>query len=72
MVNDDELLNQGALDIFRSYNVEQLIPVDVSDKGYKAILCSFGELDSDRYLDPRSNLVLTVNHVKGVKKKKEN
>jgi len=66
LVGNDDLLNKGAFDIFHSYNVEQLIPVDVSGKGYKSILCKYAEIDSTHYLDPRSNLVLTVDHTKGV------
>jgi len=72
LVNDDELLNKGALDIFHTYNIDQLIPVDVPDKGYKSIICKYGELDSSHYLDPRSNLILTVDHAKGVVEKASN
>jgi capping protein alpha len=66
LVADDELLNKGALDIFHTYNIEQLIPVDVPEQNYKAILCKYGEIDEQTYLDPRKNLLLTVNHAKGV------
>lgn len=65
-MNDDELLNKGAFDIFHTYNIEQLIPVDVADKGYKVILSKYGEIDETHYLDPRSNLILTIDHTKGV------
>jgi len=37
LVNDDELLNRGAFDIFHTYNVEQLIPVDVPNQNYKVL-----------------------------------
>jgi len=71
LVGDDELLNKGALDIFRQYNIEQLIPVDVMDLGYKSILCKYAEIDSTHYLDPRSNKVMIVDHAKGVVTKLE-
>jgi len=65
LVGDDDLLNKGALDIFRQYNIEQLIPVDVPDLGYKSILCKYAEIDSTHYLDPRSNKIMVVDHAKG-------
>jgi len=71
LVGDDDLLNKGALDIFRQYNIEQLIPVDVTDLGYKSILCKYAEIDSSHYIDPRSNKILTVDHAKGVVTKVE-
>lgn len=69
LVGNDELLNEGALDIFHTYNIEQLISVDVPDQPHKAILCKYGEIDEHNYLDPRTNLILTVNHAKGVVEK---
>lgn len=41
LVGDDDLLNKGALDIFHTYNVEQLIPVDVPDKETKVFQFAF-------------------------------
>jgi capping protein alpha len=66
LVKDDDLLNKGALDIFHTYNIEQLIPVDVPGTNHKVILCKYGEIDENHYLDPRTNKILTVNHAKGI------
>jgi len=71
LIGDDELLNKGALDIFRQYNIEQLIPVDSEQLGYKSILCKYAEMDSTHYLEPRSNKILVVDHAKGLVTKVE-
>jgi capping protein alpha len=66
LIANDELLNKGAFEIFHTYNVEQLIPVDVPDKDYKVILSKYSEIEPTKYLDPHSNQVLTVDHTKGI------
>lgn len=66
MVANDELLNEGAFDVFHTYNVEQLIPVEVPGADYKVILSKYSEIDPTHYLDPHKNQVLTVDHTKGV------
>jgi len=71
LIGDDDLLNKGALDIFRQYNIEQLIPVDCEQLGYKSILCKYAEIDTTHYLEPRSNKILVVDHAKGVVTKVE-
>ncbi|KAF0980173.1 hypothetical protein FDP41_013387 [Naegleria fowleri] len=65
LVANDQLLNTGAFDIFRTYNVEQLIPVEVPNQTYKVILSKYNEITPQTYLDPVSDQVLTVDHVKG-------
>lgn len=67
LIGNDDLLNRGAFDIFHTYNIEQLIPVDVPDKDYKVILSKYSEIEPTKYLDPHSNQVLTVDHTKGVR-----
>ncbi|KAL0482316.1 hypothetical protein AKO1_012937 [Acrasis kona] len=66
LIGNDDLLNKGAFDIFHTYNIEQLIPVDVPGKDYKIILSKYSEIEPTKYLDSRSNQVLTVDHTKGV------
>jgi capping protein alpha len=66
LVGNDELLNQGAFEIFHTYNIEQLIPVEVPGADYKVILSKYSEIDPTHYLDPHKNQVLTVDHTRGV------
>jgi capping protein alpha len=66
LVGDDELLNQGAFEVFHTYNIEQLIPVEVPGAEYKVVLSKYSEIDATHYLDPHKNQVLTVDHTKGV------
>jgi len=66
LVADDELLNKGAFEIFHTYNVEQLIPVEVPDAEYRVVLSKYSEISPTQYLDPHKNQILTVDHTKGV------
>eukprot|EP00697_Spironema_sp_BW2_P012114 gnl/Spiro4/28181_TR13939_c0_g1_i1.p1 gnl/Spiro4/28181_TR13939_c0_g1~~gnl/Spiro4/28181_TR13939_c0_g1_i1.p1 ORF type:complete len:320 (+),score=65.00 gnl/Spiro4/28181_TR13939_c0_g1_i1:111-962(+) len=50
--------------ILREYNNEQMTPVEVPGTDYKALITQFGELDTTHYLDPRSNEVLSIDHVR--------
>lgn len=51
--------------MFHTYNVEQLIPVEVPNADYKVVLCKYSEIDSTHYLDPHKNQILVVDHTKG-------
>ncbi|KAL9653844.1 hypothetical protein ABK040_012905 [Willaertia magna] len=68
LVSNDDLINTGAYDIFRTYNIEQLIPVEVPEKNYKVILSKYNEMEQSVYLDPAGDELLEVDHVKGVVK----
>ena len=60
------MLNKQAFEVFHTYNVEQLIPVEVPNQDYKVVLSKYSEIDSTHYLDPHKNQILTVDHTKGV------
>lgn len=66
IVSNDELLNKGAFEIFHTYNIEQLIPVEVEiEKKYKVILSKYSEIDATHYMEPISDKIITVDHTKG-------
>lgn len=64
LVNDDELLNECAIDIFHTYNTEQLVAVAVSGSDKKLVLSKHGEVDETHFKDPRTSKVVTMDHLK--------
>lgn len=43
MIEDDDLLNSGALEFFYKYNVEQLIPVDIPDSDKQVCILNYNK-----------------------------
>lgn len=67
LISDNDLINQQALETFRKYNLEQLIPVHVKSpgEGHKLILSTYGQIDEDHFYDPVGNQIVTVDHTVG-------
>jgi capping protein alpha len=63
LVADDGLLNDLCQEVFRTYNIEQLVAIKVPNQEHSTLLTKYAEKDVAHYLDPRSNQVLTVDHV---------
>eukprot|EP00695_Tsukubamonas_globosa_P001396 TRINITY_DN2412_c0_g1_i1.p1 TRINITY_DN2412_c0_g1~~TRINITY_DN2412_c0_g1_i1.p1 ORF type:complete len:173 (-),score=66.95 TRINITY_DN2412_c0_g1_i1:1-465(-) len=66
IVGDDSLLDEHAPEVFRTYNIEQLVAVAVPGSDKKCVVSKFGELEDGRYLDPRSKQIFSMNHMKQV------
>lgn len=64
LVADDELLNECAHEIFHTYNTEQLVAVTVPSSDKKLVLSKYGEVDQTQFKDPRTNKIVTVDHIK--------
>ena len=64
LVADDELLNECAVDIFHTYNTEQLVAVAVPSSDEKLVLAKHGEVDQTHFKDPRTAKIVTVDHLK--------
>jgi capping protein alpha len=62
LLQNDELLNQNALETFKKYNNTQMIQVQNGD--HQALVCTFGELGNNEYLDPSGGQVFKFDHVK--------
>jgi len=66
LVNNDALLQRGVMGAFQEYNTEQFQPVDMPGQSYKVVVSKFGQIDSTRYLDPRSNQTFSFDHMRQV------
>jgi len=64
LLNDDALLNSIALDVFREYNMEQMVAVSLPESSGQVLITKAGEIDSAHFLDPKRNQVVTVDHIK--------
>ncbi|KAF9908541.1 F-actin-capping protein [Lobosporangium transversale] len=59
LVGDDELLDGGILNALEEYNTEELATVD-------AIVSKHGQIESDRFLHPKTNKVFKLDHFRQV------
>jgi len=62
LLQNDDLLNQSALETFRKYNTNQMIQVQNGD--HEALVTKFGEIGTSEYLDPVGGNVFTYDHIK--------
>ncbi|KAG0250161.1 F-actin-capping protein [Mortierella polycephala] len=66
LVGDDDLLNGGIVNALEEYNTEELATVDVPGIEGKVIVSRYGQIESDRFLDPKSKQVFKLDHFRQV------
>ncbi|KAF9573308.1 F-actin-capping protein [Mortierella alpina] len=78
LVGDDDLLDGGILGALEEYNTEELATVDVPGIEGKAgllkrmafascvIVSKHGQIDGDRFLDPKSNQTFKLDHFRQI------
>ncbi|KAF9408922.1 F-actin-capping protein subunit alpha-1 [Podila epigama] len=62
LVADDELLEGGILPALEAYNTEELATIEVPGITGKVIVSKYGQIDTERFLDPKTGQVFTVDH----------
>jgi len=62
LLQNDDLLNQTALETFRKYNTTQMVQVQNGD--HEALVTKFGEIGTSEYLDPVGGQVFSFDHIK--------
>ncbi|CAK9213704.1 unnamed protein product [Sphagnum troendelagicum] len=63
---DDSLFTKAAEEAFPEYNVKHMIPVELPDHSGKVLVTKYAEVDNSHYLDPRTAVVATIDHIKQV------
>ncbi|KAF8401480.1 hypothetical protein HHK36_012420 [Tetracentron sinense] len=63
---DEKVYNMAVSEAFPLYNKSYMICLEMPDRSGDVLVTSFGELDENEYLDPRTAQVATVDHVKQV------
>ncbi|CAO3573336.1 unnamed protein product [Mortierella alpina] len=66
LVGDDDLLDGGILGALEEYNTEELAIVDVPGIEGKVIVSKHGQIDGDRFLDPKSNQTFKLDHFRQI------
>ncbi|GMH13144.1 hypothetical protein Nepgr_014985 [Nepenthes gracilis] len=66
ILKDDDIYHSAALEAFPEYNKSHMICLELPDRSGDVIVSSFGEIDKNKYLDPRTAQVATIDHVKQV------
>jgi len=62
LLQNDDLLNQNALETFRAYNTTQMVQVVNGD--HEVLITKYGEIGNNEYLDPRGGQVVTYDHIR--------
>ncbi|PKA58431.1 F-actin-capping protein subunit alpha [Apostasia shenzhenica] len=66
LIADDHLYGTAAAEAFPLFNKAHLVVLEMPNRSGDVIISSFGEIDKDKYLDPRTAQVATVDHVKQI------
>ncbi|RDY05126.1 F-actin-capping protein subunit alpha [Mucuna pruriens] len=66
ILNNDDLYNEAASEAFPFYNKSHLISLPMPDRSGDVLVTSFGELEGNAFLEPRTAQVAIVDHVKQV------
>ncbi|KAF0928463.1 hypothetical protein E2562_004108, partial [Oryza meyeriana var. granulata] len=64
LLGDEAVYEAAAAEAFPEYNKAHLVSLELPDRSGDLIITTYGELDKNNYLDPRTAQVATVDHIK--------
>jgi len=64
LISDDEALQVGVNAALKEYNTEQLITVALPGSDREAIVSKYGQVDSERFVDPKTHQTFKFDHVR--------
>ncbi|KAF3454530.1 hypothetical protein FNV43_RR04978 [Rhamnella rubrinervis] len=66
ILNEEQLYREAASEAFPLYNKSHLISLELPCRSGDVIITSFGEINENEFLDPRTAQVAIVDHIKQV------
>ncbi|KAG5541558.1 hypothetical protein RHGRI_021408 [Rhododendron griersonianum] len=66
VLDDDNVYNAAASEAFPSHNKSHLLSLKLPGKSEDVLITSFGEINENEYIEPRTAQVARVDHVKQV------
>ncbi|XP_035816310.1 F-actin-capping protein subunit alpha-like isoform X1 [Zea mays] len=64
LLGNDAVYEAAAAEAFPEYNKARLVSIELPDRSGDIIISTYGEIDKNNYLDPRTAQVATIDHMK--------